>query len=57
MWATASLEEVATLKGHNAYVNAVAFSPDGAYLASKSYDYVTKLWNVPDFKEVDAKLY
>ncbi len=32
--------------GHISYVNSIAFSPDGKYLASGSYDNTVKLWNI-----------
>ncbi len=32
--------------GHSDYVWSVAFSPDGKYLASGSYDNTVKLWSV-----------
>ncbi|MGD1717194.1 hypothetical protein ACP6PK_28035, partial [Dapis sp. BLCC M172] len=36
---------VTTLQGHNNFVNAVAFSPDGELIASGSRDETIKLWN------------
>jgi WD40 repeat protein len=32
--------------GHSESVSSVAFSPDGKYLASGSYDNIVKLWSV-----------
>jgi WD40 repeat protein len=43
---------VATLQGHTEYVNSVAFSPDGKYLASGSNDNKVKLWSVELLNEV-----
>jgi WD40 repeat protein len=40
------------LQGHSSYVYSVAFSPDGKYLASGSYDNTVKLWSVESQKEV-----
>jgi WD40 repeat protein len=43
---TPSPEYPRTLTGHTGYVTSVAFSPDGATLASGSGDNTIKLWNV-----------
>jgi len=37
---------VHSFKGHTAYVDTVAFSPDGNTVASGSYDGTVKLWNL-----------
>jgi WD40 repeat protein len=47
-----SQKEVTTLQGHSSWVFSVAFSPDGKYLASGSYDKNVKLWSVELQKEV-----
>ena len=39
-------EEVHKLEGHNGWVPAVAFSPDGKLLATGGYPCEIKLWNV-----------
>jgi hypothetical protein len=38
-------EEVARLHGHTTYVWSLAFSPDGATLASGSGDFTVRLWD------------
>jgi WD40 repeat protein len=39
--------EVATLTGHNSYVQSVAFSPDGKTLTSGAYDETIRVWKLP----------
>ena len=39
-----------TLSGHSYSVNSVAFSPDGQYLASGSWDTTIKIWQVATWK-------
>jgi WD40 repeat protein len=41
-------------KGHSDWITAVAFSPDGKYLASGSRDNTVKLWSVELQKEVST---
>ena len=36
------------LKGHESYVQGLAFSPDGKILASSAVDKKIRLWNIPD---------
>jgi WD40 repeat protein len=55
LWNLALGQEVATLKGHQTEIGAVAFSPDGKTLASRSLDGVIKLWRAPTFAEIAAR--
>jgi len=41
------VRKVATLKGHANSIQSVAFSPDGRYALTGSWDYTAKLWSVP----------
>jgi WD40 repeat protein len=41
-----------TLQGHSSYVTATAFSPDGKYLASGSWDCTVKLWSFESRNEL-----
>src|SRR5262249_7501165 len=45
LWDPATGRELATLKGHSAWVYSLAFSPDGKALASGLRDWV-KIWDV-----------
>jgi WD40 repeat protein len=44
-------EEIRTFHGHTSWVESVAFSPDGEWLASGSLDGTVKLWQVPPLLE------
>ena len=44
--------EFAILEGHDWGVRSVSFSPDGKFLASGSYDWTVKVWEVGSWREV-----
>ncbi|OJD28424.1 hypothetical protein ACJ73_00172 [Blastomyces percursus] len=55
LWDPASSNKpVARLLGHQKEVNHVTFSPDGAYIASASFDNHVKLWNARDGKFISS---
>jgi WD40 repeat protein/tRNA A-37 threonylcarbamoyl transferase component Bud32 len=45
IWDARSGEELASFKGHNGTLMCVAYSPDGARLASGSFDQTVKVWD------------
>src|SRR5260370_32607650 len=47
-------QERATLKGHTKALAAVAYSGDGKYLATGSYDKTAKVWDAATGKELDT---
>jgi WD40 repeat protein len=45
LWDTASFQEVLSLGGQDASALALAFDPDGIYLASAHLDEAVRLWD------------
>jgi WD40 repeat protein len=52
LWDVSSRQLLHTLGGHGGIVFGVAFSPDGAWLASASHDKTARVWNVATGKEL-----
>jgi WD40 repeat protein len=50
VWDVATGQELISLEGHKAQINALAFSPDGSTLASCSHDGAVRLWHASPFK-------
>ncbi len=40
------------LQGHSSGITSVAFSPEGKYLASGSWDNTVKLWSMENYKDI-----
>jgi WD40 repeat protein len=53
IWDAASLEEVATLDGHNEEVKQLAFTPDGDHLVSASPDQL-RVWRAASWADTDT---
>ena len=52
IWDTGAQTVAQTISGHSDCIYAVAFSPDGATLATASYDKLIKLWDRATAKEI-----
>lgn len=49
-------QRVKTLNGHSQSVTGLAFSPDGRFLASVSWDRKLEVWSVADGKSIDGAI-
>jgi len=52
LWNIDSGEQVQVLEGHTDGVDSVAFSPNGQFLVSGSYDNSVRLWNIDSGEQV-----
>jgi hypothetical protein len=57
LWEAATGKLLASLEGHTASVESVAWSPDGKTLASGSEDRTVKLWETSGIPEIDLAEY
>ncbi len=48
LWNIETGEQVNVLRGHNAKITGISFSPNGKYMATASYDGSVRLWHVDD---------
>ena len=46
LWSVANIKQILSCNGHTAWIQSLAFSPDGQILASGSNDQTIRLWNV-----------
>jgi len=49
---THEINLIQTLKGHNDIIRSIAWSPDGKFLASGSYDNIIKLWDLSNGEQI-----
>ena len=56
LWAVDSVENIATLTGHAEWVNALAFSPDGAILATGGEDETLRLWDITPYQSAEPDM-
>ena len=50
VWETSTLRHLGTLRGHRSRVQAAAFSPDGARLATADIGGIVRIWDMSGFK-------
>jgi WD40 repeat protein len=48
LWDLETGDAIATLRGHSSGIYAIAFSPDGRFLASGNPDKTIEVWQVAD---------
>lgn len=56
LWDVAKREHVGTLPGHRALVEAVAFSADGTYILTGSWDETAQLWDATELTPCGPRL-
>ncbi len=57
LWSASTAEPVATLHGHESeIVTSIAFSPDGAWIASGSHDATIRAWEASTGKQLNATI-
>ncbi|HKO59520.1 MAG TPA: caspase family protein [Pyrinomonadaceae bacterium] len=54
LWDAQTGTELSSLAGHNNFINRLAFSRDGRFLASGSYDTTLKLWDLASGRELQT---
>ena len=56
LWNLETGEELNVLRGHTASITGIAFTPDGKYMATASYDGTVRLWNMEDLNTLPIVL-
>jgi WD40 repeat protein len=52
IWDAASAKEIAVLRGHDDFVLAAAFSPDGSRIVTASWDQTARIWDAASTTEI-----